>query len=220
LSHLGYKVELIRHQLDSKFPEWGDSKYFTLKLSHTITTKELLSHLYVLIPTLDNDKHYFVSESEIEKLLQKGEGWLKDHPEKEQIIRRYLINLNSLTRQALERLSEGEAIGDLTDELVEKTETQKRKETLHDKRINLVAEKIAESGAERVLDLGCGEGKLIRQLIKQKQFTEIVGMDVSYTELSQGKGKIAFRRNVPKAKRENPSIPRLFDLQRPKAGRF
>jgi 3' terminal RNA ribose 2'-O-methyltransferase Hen1 len=83
---LGYQVELIRHQLDSKFPEWGDSKYFTLKLNHTITTKELLSHLYVLIPTLDNDKHYFVSENEIEKLLQKGEGWLKEHPEKEQII--------------------------------------------------------------------------------------------------------------------------------------
>ncbi len=197
---LGYKVELIRHQLDSKFPEWGDSKYFTLKLNHTITTKELLSHLYVLIPTLDNDKHYFVSENEIEKLMQKGEGWLKDHPEKEQIIRRYLINLNSLSRQALERLSEGEEIGDLSDELVEKTEKQKRKETLHDKRIKLVAEKITESGAERVLDLGCGEGKLIRQLIKQKQFSEIVGMDVSYNELIKAKERLHFEEMSPKQK--------------------
>jgi len=197
---LGYKVELIRHQLDSKFPEWGDSKYYTLKLNHTITTKELLSHLYVLIPTLDNDKHYFVSENEIEKLLQKGEGWLKEHPEKEQIIRRYLINLNSLSRLALERLSEGEEIGDLSDELVEKTEKQKRKETLHDKRIKLVAEKITESGAERVLDLGCGEGKLIRQLIKQKQFSEIVGMDVSYNELIKAKERLHFEEMSPKQK--------------------
>lgn len=197
---LGYKVELIRHQLDSKFPEWGDSKYFTLKLNHTITTKELLSHLYVLIPTLDNDKHYFVSENEIEKLLQKGEGWLKEHPEKEQIIRRYLINLNSLSRIALERLSEGEEIGDLSDELIEKTEKQKRKETLHDKRIKLVAEKITESGAERVLDLGCGEGKLIRQLIKQKQFSEIVGMDVSYNELIKAKERLHFEEMSPKQK--------------------
>ena len=63
--------------------------------------------------------------------MKKGEGWLKEHPEKEQIIRRYLINLNSLSKQALERLSEGEEIGDLSDDLVEKTEKQKRKETLH-----------------------------------------------------------------------------------------
>lgn len=197
---LGYKVELTRHQLDNKFPEWGNSKYYTLKLANNITTKELLSHLYVLIPTLDNDKHYFVSESEIEKLLQKGEGWLKEHPEKEQIIRRYLINLNSLSRQALERLSDGETIENSDDELVEKSETQKRKETLHDKRIKLVFEKLVESGAERVIDLGCGEGKLIRQLIKQKQFSEIVGMDVSYNELLKAKDRLHFDEMSPKQK--------------------
>jgi len=189
---LGYDVELKRQQLDNKFPEWGESKYFTLKLKHTITTKELLSHLYVLIPTLDNDKHYFVNQNEIDKLLQKGEGWLKNHPEKEQIIRRYLLNLNSLSRQALERLSEGEEIGDLNDELMEKTEIQKKKETLHDKRIKLVSEKLIESGAVRVLDLGCGEGKLIRQLIKHIQFTEIIGMDISYNELLKGTFEFLF----------------------------
>jgi 3' terminal RNA ribose 2'-O-methyltransferase Hen1 len=205
---LGYQVELTRHPLDNKFPEWGDSKYYTLKLTHTITTKELLSHLYVLIPTLDNDKHYFVSENEIEKLLQKGEGWLKEHPEKEQIIRRYLVDLVSLSRQALRRLNEGDEIGDVTNnlpenflgDLVEKTETQKRRETLHDKRINLVAEKIMASGAEKVLDLGCGEGKLIKQLIKQKQFTQITGMDVSYTELLKAKEKLHFEEMSPKQK--------------------
>jgi 3' terminal RNA ribose 2'-O-methyltransferase Hen1 len=197
---LGYAVSLERHQLDSKFPEWGDSKYFTLHLKNTITTKELLSHLYVLIPTLDNDKHYFVSQNEIEKLLQRGEGWLKNHPEKEQIIRRYLINLNSLSRQALERLSEGEDIGDLNDELIEKTEAQKRFESLHDKRIKLVVEKLVESGAERVLDLGCGEGKLLRQLIKNKQFTEIIGMDISYNELLKAKERLHFDEMSPKQK--------------------
>jgi 3' terminal RNA ribose 2'-O-methyltransferase Hen1 len=197
---LGYKVELIRQALDSKFPEWGDSKYYTLKLKHTITTKELLSHLYVLIPTLDNDKHYFVSENEIEKLLQKGEGWLKEHPEKEQIIRRYLINLNSLSRKALERLSEGEELEEGIDELAEKTESQIRKETLHDKRIKIVAEKLLESGAERILDLGCGEGKLIRELIKHKQFTKIVGMDVSYNSLIKAKERLHMEEMSPKQK--------------------
>jgi 3' terminal RNA ribose 2'-O-methyltransferase Hen1 len=197
---LGYEVELTRHPLDDKFPEWGDSKYYSLKLKNTITTKELLSHLYVLIPTLDNDKHYFVSEDEIEKLLQKGEGWLKDHPEKEQIIRRYLVNLNSFSRQALERLSEGDDIGDINDELVEKTEAQKRRETLHDKRLKLVVEKLVEAGAETILDLGCGEGKLIRMLIKQKQFSKISGMDVSYNELMKAKERLHFNEMAPKQK--------------------
>jgi 3' terminal RNA ribose 2'-O-methyltransferase Hen1 len=197
---LGYNVELIRHPLDDKFPEWGDSKYFTLKLKNTIEVKKLLSHLYVLIPTLDNDKHYFVSQDEIEKLIKKGEGWLIDHPEKEQIIRRYLINLNSLSRQAMERLSDGEAIDDLNDELLEKSEFQKKKETLHEKRIKVVVEKLLEYGAERVLDLGCGEGKLIRQLIKQKQFSEIVGMDVSYNELIKAKERLHFDEMSPKQK--------------------
>ena len=82
------------------------------------------------------------SENEIEKLMQKGEGWLKDHPEKEQIIKRYLINLNALSRQAIERLSEGEDLGDLNDGLVVKTE--KRNETLHHKRLKLVADKPSE----------------------------------------------------------------------------
>ncbi len=197
---LGYEVDLQRHILDEKFPEWGDSKYFTLKLKNKITTKELLTHLYVLIPTLDNDKHYFVSENEIEKLMQRGEGWLKEHPEKEQIIKRYLINLNSLSRQALERLSEGDNLGDENDALIEPSEKQKKRETLHDKRLNLVAEKLVESGAERVLDLGCGEGKLIRLLLKHKQILHISGMDVSYNELLKAKERLRFDEMSPAQK--------------------
>jgi len=197
---LGYKVELTRHKLDEKFPEWGESKYYTLKLTNTITTKELLSHLYVLIPSLDNDKHYFVTENEIEKLMQKGEGWLKEHPEKEQIIKRYLVNLSSFSRIAFERLSDGEESVEVSSDLIEKTEIQKRKETLHEKRIKIVADKITQSGAVNVLDLGCGEGKLIRQLIKQKQFTQIVGMDVSYNQLIKAKERLHFDEMSPKQK--------------------
>ncbi len=197
---LGYQVDLKRHQLDNKYPEWGDSKYYTLKLRHTITTKELLSHLYVLIPTLDNDKHYFVSKNEIDKLLKKGARWLKEHPEREQITKRYLMNLNSLAKKALERLSEGEEVDENNDELEEKSEVQKRKESLHDKRIKFVAEKIIESGAERVLDLGCGDGKLLRQLIKHKQFTKIVGMDVSYNELIKAKERLYYDEMSPMQK--------------------
>ncbi len=195
---LGYEINVTRHTLDDNFPEWGESKYYSVGLKNVLTTKELLSHLYVLIPTLDNDKHYFVSENEIEKLLQKGEGWLKGHPEKEQIIRRYLINLNSLSRQALERINEGDEISSVDDEVTNKTEVQKRNETLHDRRLKLVAEKLAESGAKRVLDLGCGEGRLINLLLKQKNISKIVGMDVSYNELLKAKERLHYDELAPK----------------------
>ncbi|WP_027002122.1 3' terminal RNA ribose 2'-O-methyltransferase Hen1 [Hugenholtzia roseola] len=197
---LGYEVRVERQVLDDKFPEWGASKYYILHLKNKITTQALLSHLYVLLPTLDNDKHYFVNQHEIEKLLQKGEGWLKNHPEKEQITKRYLINLTSLSRQALERLSEGELLEAEPNEWGLLSETEKRKESLHEKRLQKVAEVLLASGANTVLDLGCGEGKLLRKLLKHKQFTQIAGVDVSYQELLKAKEKLHYDEMSPKQK--------------------
>jgi hypothetical protein len=107
---LGYTVEAIRHPLDERFPEWGESPYFSVAISGTKTLSDLLTHLYVLIPVFDNEKHYFVGEDEMEKLLSKGEGWLASHPEKEQITRRYLKHQSSLYREALARLIEEEEV--------------------------------------------------------------------------------------------------------------
>ncbi len=104
---LGYAVQVESLLLDPAFPDWGASKYFAVTLSGTVTLKALLSHVYVLMPVLDNEKHYWVSPHEVEKLLEKGEGWLKDHPEKEQITRRYLRNITGLTRTALEPVGGG-----------------------------------------------------------------------------------------------------------------
>ncbi|MBL9089725.1 MAG: 3' terminal RNA ribose 2'-O-methyltransferase Hen1, partial [Planctomycetaceae bacterium] len=107
---LGYTVEAVRHVLDEKFAEWGDSPYYSVTISGTKTLSELLTHLYVLIPVFDNEKHYFVGEDELEKLLAKGSGWLAEHPEKEQISRRYLRHRSSLYREALARLVEEEQV--------------------------------------------------------------------------------------------------------------
>jgi len=134
----------------------------------------------------------------VEKLLQKGEGWLKEHPTREQIISRYLINLHSLSRQANERLSEGDEIEEA--DLSEPLGSENKRETLHDKRLRIVADKLVETGAEWVLDLGCGEGKLIRLLLKEKQFTEIVGVDVSYNILLKAKEKFHFNEMSPRQK--------------------
>lgn len=189
---LGYEVEIERLKLDSKFDEWGESKYYNLKLTNTLTTQELLNHLYVLIPTLDNDKHYFVSEQEIEKLLKNGGNWLKEHPEMEQIVRRYLINLNYLSRKAFDRLIETEDIIVQDEVTLEPSKVEIKKQTLHEKRLNFVVEKLLELGAEKILDLGCGEGKLLKLLLKHKQFSQIVGMDVSYNELLKAKERLHF----------------------------
>ena len=217
---LGYTVEAERHLLDTQFSEWGYGKYFTLTLKNTLSLKELLSHLYVLIPVLDNEKHYFITQNEVEKLLQKGKGWLEQHPEREIIVSRYLINLKSLVRSAFEVLQavEDGIIPD-TDNEAEQDELTKRedtaaahtqlqkvkKERLHDIRLKLVAEKLKQSGAASVIDLGCGDGKLLRLLLKEKQFTRIAGTDVSYSELEKSQDKLHWN-EMPEKQRERLSL--------------
>lgn len=186
---LGYHIEIKKHKLDSKF-DWGFSRYYSLKLKNTLKLKTLLSHLYVLIPALDNDKHYFISHDEIDKLLNKGEGWLQNHPEKNNIVNRYLIHLKFLSKKAIEKLSISDE--ENTSESEISPILAKEKQSLHDKRLKIVCDKLLESKASTVIDLGCGEGKLIRLLLKQKQFHKITGMDVSYNELLKAKERLHY----------------------------
>lgn len=199
---LGYDVQCTRYTLDPKFPEWGDSRYYTLVLNNELSLKDLLSHLYVLLPALDNDKHYYVGEREIEKLLKKGKGWLENHPEKEQITSRYLLHFKSLKRMALSQLvAAEEAEEKQTEELSEEVKVQReKKERLHDKRLKTVFNQIKATGAKKVLDLGCGEGKLIRLFLRSSQFTEIAGMDISYSELTKAKDRLHWDSLAPKQK--------------------
>jgi 3' terminal RNA ribose 2'-O-methyltransferase Hen1 len=178
-------VEASRLTLDQKFPEWGESQYFTVRISKTTTLKEFLTHLYVLIPVLDSNKHYYVSDDEVEKLLRKGSGWLASHPEKDAIAFRYLKYKPSLARQALARLAEEEdpalAENGKSDESPE--EPLEKQISLNESRLGAVLAALKGSGAKRILDLGCGEGKLLRELMAVKQFEQIVGMDVSIRSL-------------------------------------
>ena len=193
---LGYEVETARSLLDERFPEWGDSPYFSVTVRKTTTLVELLTHLYVLIPVFDNRKHYWVGDDEMEKLLAKGEGWLADHPEKEEITRRYLKFQPSLYRLALARLVQEEEPGeDEEDQPKEKAEEVLEKPiSLNEQRLGAVLASLRASGAKRVLDLGCGEGKLIRELLKDKQFDEIVGMDVSIRTLEVAQRRLKVER--------------------------
>ena len=194
---LGYLVDAIRCPLDERFPEWGESPYFAVTIRKTTTLADLLTHLYVLIPVFDNAKHYWIGEDEMEKLLARGEGWLAGHPEKEEITRRYLKYQPTLFRQALARLvQEEEPLADGDDERpADRTEDALEKPlSLNQKRLGSVVAALRASGAKRVLDLGCGEGKLIRELLKEKQFEEIVGLDVSIRALEVAQRRLKLER--------------------------
>lgn len=189
---LGYTLTAERYVLDSRFPAWGESKYYTVALSQTIQLQTLLSHLYVLLPVLDNDKHYYVGSDEIEKLLRHGEGWLGKHPQAELITRRYLRHKSTLAKDALARVIEPESVQAEDQIVVANTAEQvvEEKINLHQQRLGAVIAMLKSLGARRVLDLGCGEGQLLRLLIKESQFSAILGMDVSFRALEMATDKL------------------------------
>ena len=189
---LGYEIAVENPLLDEQFPDWGRSSYFNLTLKTQARLADLLNHLYVLIPVLDDEKHYWVGDDEVEKLMTRGEGWLQAHPEREAIVNRYLRRQRSLTRSALEQLTRDES-ADVDETAIEHDKEEAAVEkplSLHEQRLDTVAEQLKVSGARRVLDLGCGEGRLLRRLIKEKQFAEIVGVDVSHRALEIGRERL------------------------------
>jgi 3' terminal RNA ribose 2'-O-methyltransferase Hen1 len=200
---LGYEVQAIRHTLDKKFPEWGESPYFTVTLRATIRLSDLLTHLYVLIPVLDDDKHYWVGDAEVEKLLRHGEGWLREHPERELIANRYLKHQRRLAREALSRLigDEEPAADEVAESHTREEEAIEKPMSLAEQRMGAVMAGLRSSGAKRVLDLGCGEGRLLRELLKDKTFSEIVGMDVSHRALDIASQKLRLE-DLPRMQKE------------------
>lgn len=197
---LGYGVATQRHPLDETFPGWGPSPYYTVTVAKTTTLRELLTHLYVLVPVFDNQKHYFVGSDELDKLLAKGEGWLAEHPLRDQVVRRFLKFQPSLYREALARLAEvdGSSEDDETSVPIAPVEEVLEKPiSLNEQRHGTVIAALRASGARRVLDLGCGEGKLLQQLLKDRQFEQLVGLDVSIRALEVAKSRLHLDRLSP-----------------------
>ena len=185
---LGYEVRID--------PPDAAARYRNVTLSSEKRLAELLTHLYVLIPALDDRKHYWVGDDEVDKLIARGKGWLEDHPRRESIARRYLKHRPSLVGEALARLSDvtshGTAAGDPT--------VDEASAPLADQRIAAVFRVLAESGAARVLDLGCSEGRLLEALMTSPQFTEIVGVDVSVSALARAERRLGLER-LPERRR-------------------
>ncbi|MDT5157970.1 MAG: hypothetical protein QOH51_2327 [Acidobacteriota bacterium] len=199
---LGYEVTAQPHALDEKFPEWGESPYFTVELSARLRLSDLLTHLYVLVPVLDNEKHYWVGDEEVEKLLRRGEGWLASHPEREAIAHRYLKYRRSLANEALARLMEEEIPDPDAAEETHDTEEEKveRPLSLNELRLSAVLAVLKGTGSKRVIDLGCGEGRLLKVLLEDRSFDEITGMDVSHRALEMAANRLRLERMPTKMK--------------------
>ncbi len=195
---LGYAVGVESYLLDEQYPAWGPSDYFTVTLTATLRLSELLAHLYVLIPVLDADKHYWIGDAEVEKLLRHGEGWLAQHPERELIARRYL-KFKPLVRAALAQLAEEDSPDpDQTEETHAQEETEmERPLSLNEQRLGTVMAALRNAGAKRVLDLGCGEGRLLQLLLAERSFTQIVGLDVSHRALEVASERLRLEQLPP-----------------------
>lgn len=189
---LGYTVTAKKYPLDDKFAEWGNSQYFTVTLEGSLRLHQMLTHLYVLIPVLDNDKHYWVGDDEVAKLLRHGEGWLATHPERDTIATRYLKHRRSLINEALAQLVDAEdpSTEEKQDSYAQEEAQVEERISLNEQRLGSVLAALKNSGSRRVLDLGCGEGKLLQGLLKERQFEEIVGMDVSHRALEIAKDRL------------------------------
>ncbi|GAA5504170.1 hypothetical protein Dxin01_03939 [Deinococcus xinjiangensis] len=190
---LGYEVSETAIALDPDYPEWDDVSYVALTLRGTVRLQDLLAHLYVLLPALDGRKHYFMGDTEVDKLGRYGAGWLEQHPEREAIVRGYL-RFAPLVGQMREQWQAGE---------------ESRPERAHVARLDAVAEwllKLAtETGQEQanVLDLGCGEGELLWRLLRHSIFRPIVGMDLSAQSLRRAADRLHLRERPEVAARVN-----------------
>jgi 3' terminal RNA ribose 2'-O-methyltransferase Hen1 len=176
---LGWTVAATTIPLDPAFPDWGDSPYVDLRLTGTIRLADALRHLYVLLPVLDDTKHYWVGEDEVDKLLRAGDGWLTDHPERRLISERYLAHQRPYVESALSRLAdEGE------------TRVEENTSPLAARRRATVVDVLRAAGARRVADLGCGPGALLRDLLADPSFTEILGVDVAAGALAAAERRL------------------------------
>jgi 3' terminal RNA ribose 2'-O-methyltransferase Hen1 len=197
---LGYEVHANAIALDQSFPAWGDSRYFDVRLQGTARVRDLLEHLFVLLPVLDDDKHYWVGADEVDKLLRRGGAWLAEHPDRELIARRYLRHDRRLMTDALERLLADEP-ADAEDTANERDEEEAQVEkplSLNDQRLAAVMAAIESLGGARIVDRGCGEGRLIEHILRDTSAEKVLGVDVSYRGLARASRRLHLDTMAPR----------------------
>lgn len=182
---LGWTVDEQPIALDEQYPQWGESRYSQLVLTGNVRLDHALRQLYVLLPVLDDSKHYWVSDDEAEKLARQGEGWLAEHPLRELITRRYLAHQKDLVALADEQLGVAAKAEEAAEPETGGETTGGAQAPLRVQRAEAVLRALKDCGAQRVVDVGCGPGALLRRLKQDPYFTQIIGTDVSARSLEQ-----------------------------------
>lgn len=190
---LGWTVTTAVEVLDPTVPDWGDSDYVDVRLSGSLTVQDALTHLYVLLPVLDGSKHYWVNQQEVDKLLRAAGPWLPAHPERELITHRYLARQRDYVSEANDRLRALEA-APADDPEDSAADAESVAEPLRRRRTSAVVAELKRLGVRRVVDLGCGEGALLRELLADSAFTEVVGADVSAPALQRAARRLGLDR--------------------------
>ncbi|AVZ38258.1 MULTISPECIES: 3' terminal RNA ribose 2'-O-methyltransferase Hen1 [unclassified Dietzia] len=189
---LGWDVRAEPIAFDATRPEWGPAPLVGLTLTGSVRLTDALSHLYVLLPVLDEAKHYWVGRDEVDKLLRAGDRWLPGHPERDLVAHRYLAGQRDLREDALSRLA---GLDDRAAESAHDAATPDSAGTprpLVRLRHDAVLDVVRDLAPGTIADVGCGSGALLGGLLKVKGVTRVIGTEVSDLALS----KAATRLNV------------------------
>jgi 3' terminal RNA ribose 2'-O-methyltransferase Hen1 len=204
---LGYEVTAEPVPLDPRFPDWGDSRYLSVTLRGPVRLADLLAHLYVLLPVLDDEKHYWVGDDEARKLMDKGATWLGAHPARDLITRRYLKHRRALAAGVLAQLADDDPAEPGADDEDQDREEEVVEEriSLNQQRLDAVVATLMQAGASRILDLGCGEGRLVQALLKQPTVAHVAGVDVSSRVLGRAADRLRLD-EMPHRRRDRVSL--------------
>lgn len=180
---LGYEVQIERGEIDYSFDLKNRSTVRHIQISGQQTLQQMLRQLYILIPVLDNYKHYYINEDEIERLRRYGEGWLSTHPQHDLMIKRSL-RFAPLVKEYEQQVAKESSIDALSTEISTnsiqsnkeqaqsteqqlerintiETETETPVVRLNELRYRAIVEQVSLlPQRKQVIDFGAGEGKL------------------------------------------------------------
>ncbi|WIM41190.1 3' terminal RNA ribose 2'-O-methyltransferase Hen1 [Paenibacillus sp. PK4536] len=178
---LGYEVQMERGEIDYSFDLKNRSTVRHIQISGQQTLQHMLRQLYILIPVLDNYKHYYISDDEIERLQRYGEGWLSTHPQHDLIIKRSL-RFAPLIKEYEQKVAKNEDITNVSTELsthqaeasemkselsedqdkqYDSNQTEPPVIRLNELRYRAIVEQVSQLPQHKqIVDFGAGEGKL------------------------------------------------------------
>lgn len=181
---IGYEVAITRPEIHYAIDLKDKSSARFLALSGSQTLQDALRHLFVLIPVIDNYKHYFIDEKEIEKLERYGEGWLEGHPLRDMIYRQ------ALRFKEIYSLVEGSNPDAAADQPAKKVR-------LNDLRYEKIVETAQSLDPKTIVDFGSGEGKLSVRLAFMDGVKEILAVEPSEAENLKAKRRFDKAKEVP-----------------------